>query len=128
MKKLPSSKKPATTPVDEYISAAPQNVRDVLQQLRTAITAAVPQAEERISYGIPTYKWHGPLVHFAVQKNHCSLTVVSKSAIETFARELTKFKVSGRTIHFTPEQPIPATLVKKIVKLRVKENETRKKK
>ena len=108
--------------VDEYLMALPEDQQDALEKIRQAIKSAAPKAEEVISYQIPTYKLNGPLVHFAAFKNHLSLVVVSKSIAETFAKELAPFKSSGRTIHFTPEKPIPAALVKKIVKERVREN------
>lgn len=111
--------------VDEYLSALPEKVHSMLEDLRKAIKAAAPKAEEIISYQIPTYKHKGPLVHFAAFKDHCSFVVVSKSILETFKRELLPYKISGRTIHFSPAKPIPATLVKKIVKMRVEENEAR---
>ena len=108
--------------VDEYLMTLPEDQQDALEKIRQAIKLAAPKAEEVISYQIPTYKLNGPLVHFAAFKNHLSLVVVSKSIAETFAKELAPFKSSGRTIHFTPEKPIPAALVKKIVKERVREN------
>ena len=108
--------------VDEYLMALPEDQQEALEKIRQAIKSAAPKAEEVISYQIPTYKLNGPLVHFAAFKNHLSLVVVSKSIAETFAKELAPFKSSGRTIHFTPEKPIPAALVKKIVKERVREN------
>ncbi len=108
--------------VDEYLMALPEDQQEALEKIRQAIKSAAPKAEEVISYQIPTYKLNGPLVHFAAFKNHLSLVVVSKSIAETFAKELAPFKSSGRTIHFTPEKLIPAALVKKIVKERVREN------
>lgn len=115
---------PAKT-VDEYLYLLPDGVRTTLEKIRQAIKAAAPRAEEVISYQIPTYKLFGPLVHFASQKNHCSLTVVSKSIMEIFEKELQPYKISGRTIHFSPEKPLPADLVKKIVRVRIAENEKR---
>ena len=109
--------------VDEYMDRLPADVRGVLDQVRLAIRSAAPKAEEVISYQIPTYKQHGPLIHFVAQKNHCSLIVVSKSVMEMFEKELSSFKTTGRTIHFSPEKPISASLIKKIVKIRIKENE-----
>ncbi len=67
----------------------------------------------------------GPLVHFAAFKDHCSLIVISKNILKTFDKELQSYKTSGTTIHFTPDKPIPAALVQKIVKTRIKENEER---
>jgi uncharacterized protein YdhG (YjbR/CyaY superfamily) len=111
--------------VDEYLDAFPEKVRTALGKLRNSIKAAAPKAEEIISYQIPTYKYMGPLVHFAAFETHCSFIVVSKSIMEIFEKELLVYKTSGRTIHFSPEKPLPAVLVKKIVKMRIKENEAR---
>jgi uncharacterized protein YdhG (YjbR/CyaY superfamily) len=109
--------------VDEYLAALPDSVMTTLEKLRTAIKAAAPMAEEVISYQVPTYKYKGSLVHFAAFKDHCSLVVVSKSIGEIFKKELSPYKISGRTIHFSPAKPLPATLVKKIIKVRIRENE-----
>jgi uncharacterized protein YdhG (YjbR/CyaY superfamily) len=111
--------------IDEYLAMAPDQYRDVLTKLRKAIKSAAPKAEESISYQIPTFKYNGPLVFFAAYKDHCSFFVVSKSILETFKNELKGYKTSGTTIHFSAENPIPADLVKKIVKERIKENESR---
>lgn len=118
-------KKDTTIPktVDEYLAALPDDQQQALQKIREAIQAAAPQAEEVISYQVPTYKYKGALVHFAAFKNHLSLVVVSNTIAQLFAKEIAPFTNSGRTIHFTPEKPIPATLVKKIVKERIRENE-----
>jgi len=115
-----------TTPakdVDEYLRALSEAVRIMLEKVRQSIKAEAPKAEEVISYRIPTYKYIGPVVHFAAFDNHCSLIVVSKSIIEIFKEELQSYKTSGTTIHFTPENPLPAALVKKIVKAKIAENE-----
>lgn len=109
--------------VDEYMDALPEKERAVLQKIRTIIKSAAPKAEEVISYQIPTYKYFGALVHFAAFKNHCSFFGVSKSLFDTFKGELEPFKISGKTIHFTVDNPLPATVVRKLVKARLKENE-----
>ena len=83
------------------------------------------KAEEVISYQIPTFKYHGPLVFFAAFRNHCSFYVVSKSIMETFSSELRLWDTSGTTIHFSAKNPLPVSLVKKIVKARIEENEAR---
>jgi uncharacterized protein YdhG (YjbR/CyaY superfamily) len=111
--------------VDEYLSAVPPNVRAVLEKLRKTIKAAAPKAEEVISYQIPAYKFHGPLVFFAAFKNHCSFFVASKALMKSLREDLKPYDVSGVTIHFSVEKPLPAALVKKIVKARIKENELR---
>ncbi len=111
--------------VNAYLAAVSQEARVVLEKLRKTIKAAAPKAEEIISYQVPVYKYHGPLVSFAAFKNHCSLYVISKAIMETFSSELKPYDTSGITVHFTAKKPLPATLVKKIIKARVAENESR---
>lgn len=113
---------PAKT-VDEYLERVPDNMRDMLEKLRQTIRKAAPKAEEVISYQIPTYKYLGPLVHFAAFKDHCSLVVINKGILKTFEKELQLYKTTGTTIHFTADKPLPASLVQKIVKIRIKDNE-----
>lgn len=114
--------------VDEYLAAAPEDVRSVLEKLRKTIRSAAPKAEEVISYQIPMFKFHGPLVFFAAFRNHCSFYVVSKPIMDVFTSELKPWDTSGTTIHFSAKNPLPASLVKKIVKARIEENEARVKK
>jgi uncharacterized protein YdhG (YjbR/CyaY superfamily) len=111
--------------VEEYIYSQPEAIQILLEKLRSAIKAAAPKAEEVISYQIPSYKYNGALVHFAAFEKHCSFIVVNKNILKIFEKELRSYKTSGTTIHFTPENPIPAALVQKIVKIRIKENEER---
>lgn len=113
----------ANQTVDEYINSLPKEIGAALEELRQAIKSVAPMAEEVISYRIPTYKYRGPMVHFMAAKNHCSFIPVSKSITEIFKDELRLFKISGTTIHFKPGHPLPSSLVKKIVKIRIKENE-----
>jgi uncharacterized protein YdhG (YjbR/CyaY superfamily) len=110
--------------VEGYLAVLPKEARVTLEKLRKTIKAAAPKAEEAISYQVPTFKYHGPLVFFAAFKNHCSFYVVSKSIMKTFSRELKPYDTSGTTIHFSAENPLPATLVKRIVKARIEENES----
>lgn len=112
--------------VDEYIALAPKKHQEALKDIRKAIREVAPQAEELISYRIPSYKYHGSLVHFAAFKNHCSFIVVNKAILEIFKSELEGYYTSGATIRFTAEKPLPAPLVKKIVKKRMEENEGKK--
>jgi uncharacterized protein YdhG (YjbR/CyaY superfamily) len=109
--------------VDEYIKQFPLNVQKALENLRRTIKAAAPDAEERIGYGMPGYKHYGWLVFFGGFKDHCSFFPASKAVIHTFRKELKSFEAKAGTIHFTPEHPLPAAIVKKIVKARMKENE-----
>lgn len=109
--------------VEAYLASAPQESRAVLENLRRAIKAAAPKAEEIISYQIPTYKYHGALVHFVAREDYCSFIVASKVVLGKLKSELAGYKTSGTTIHFTAENPLPAALVKRIVKARIAENE-----
>lgn len=109
--------------VDEYLKRLPADQRAALQKLRAIIKATAPQAEEVISYHMPGYKYHGHLLFFAAFKNHCSLFAVNKNIMQQFEKELAPFETNNSTIHFTPEKQLPAALVKKIVKIRMKENE-----
>jgi len=111
--------------IDTYLAALPQEGRVVLGKLRKVIRAAAPDAEETISYQIPSFRYHGPLVFFAAFRNHYSFYVVSKSILDTFSSELKPFEISGTTIHFSADHPLPASLVRKIVKVRMEENEAR---
>ena len=108
--------------VDEYLSALPKDVSGVLGGLRKIIKKAAPQAEEVISYGMPAFRYHGMLVWYGAHKDHVGL-YPKASAILAFKRELTRYKTSKGAIQFPLQEPIPASLVRKIVKFRVKENE-----
>ncbi len=110
--------------VDDYLKDLPQNVRLVLEKLRSTIKSVAPKAEEAISYGMPGYKYYGALVYFAAFKNHCSFFPGSSQIIKRFD-ELSEYRTSKGTIQFTVDKPLPAALVKKIVKARMEENETR---
>ena len=109
--------------VDEYLRGLDAPQRRALTKLRAQIRNAAPNATELISYQIPTYRQNGALVHFAAHPKHLSFTIVSLNVIKAFREQLKDFDVSGRTIRFSPETTLPATLVKRIVKARVRENE-----
>lgn len=115
---------PAKT-VDEYIAAAPKEMQKPLRDLRKAIRSAAPKAEETIGWRMPYYKYHGVLVFFAAFKNHMSFFPGSRSTVKEFGAEIKGFEISGTTIHFTPEKPLPAALVKQMVRARMRENESR---
>ena len=125
MKKATDKTKPTTAKtVDEYLAAVPADARASLEKLRKMIRAAAPKAEELISYQIPMYEHHGMLVGFAAFKNHCSFFVGTKN-IETFKDELKSYGTSKGTIRFPVDKPLPAALVKKMVKAHIAENEAR---
>jgi uncharacterized protein YdhG (YjbR/CyaY superfamily) len=111
--------------MDEYISQFPKNIRDILEDLRRLIKVSAPEAEEKINYGIPTFKLNGNLVHFAAFKNHIGF-YPAPSAVAAFKKELAPFKQAKGSVQFPLDKPIPFDLVKKIVKFRVKENEQKK--
>jgi uncharacterized protein YdhG (YjbR/CyaY superfamily) len=107
--------------IDEYISSFPKPIQDVLEELRHVIREETPDAEEAMSYQIPTFKLNGNLVHFAAFKNHIGFYPTS-SGIEAFKKELTPYEMSKGTVKFPLNKPIPMDLVRKIVRYRVREN------
>jgi uncharacterized protein YdhG (YjbR/CyaY superfamily) len=106
--------------IDEYISAFPPGVQDILEKLRQVIRESAPEASEAISYGMPTFKLNGNLVHFAAFKNHI-VFYPNPSAIAAFEKELSAYETSKGAIRFPMDKPLPYGLVEKIVKFRVKE-------
>ena len=115
-------KKPEPT-VEEYIAKAPEKLRPMMKDLRKAIRAAAPKAEEKIKYNVPTYKLNGMwLVIFSATKKWVSFITVNKKTPLKFKKELEGFNVSGTTIHLTPEKRLSPTIIKRIVKDRVREN------
>jgi uncharacterized protein YdhG (YjbR/CyaY superfamily) len=108
--------------VDEYLSGLPKSTRDSMQRLRDVIRQVAPKAEEVISYNMPAFKWNGMLVWYAAYKKHIGL-YPRPSGIEAFKDELADYKTSKGAIQFPLEKGIPVSLVKKIVKFRLKENE-----
>ncbi len=119
--------KKAPKDVDTYIARAPKEARDKLVQLRKAIKASAPKAEESISYRIPYYSYQGRLAYFAAFKNHIGLYVPTP-VIEEHKKELKDFETAKGTVRFPLDKPLPITLVKKLIKARAKKNEAAKKK
>jgi uncharacterized protein YdhG (YjbR/CyaY superfamily) len=111
---------------DEYLAGVPEPARSTLNEMRAAIRSAVPpEATETISYRIPAFKHKGVLVWFAAFSNHCSLFPTA-SVIEVFRNELKGFVTSKGTIHFPTDKPLPTALIKKLVKARVAQDESKK--
>ena len=108
--------------VAAYLKAVPPGPRAALQQLRRTIKAAAPEATEVISYGIPMFKHHGMLVGYAAFKDHCSL-FMSTYVTGTLKKELASYDIAKGTIRFTADKPLPATLVRKLIKTRIAQNE-----
>jgi uncharacterized protein YdhG (YjbR/CyaY superfamily) len=111
--------------VDAYLAALPVPVRRALSTLRKTIRAAAPLSTELISYRVPTFKHHGALVAFSASPKHCALHVMSPTLMRSLSAELAKYDVGTATIRFTPEKPLPASLIAKLVKARIAENEQR---
>jgi uncharacterized protein YdhG (YjbR/CyaY superfamily) len=105
--------------VEEYISMYPKNVQMILKKLRETVREAAPEAEEVISYRIPSYKLHGFLVHYGAFENHIGFFPTS-SPRRAFKKELSKYGGGKGTIQFPLDKPIPYGLVRKIVRLRVR--------
>jgi uncharacterized protein YdhG (YjbR/CyaY superfamily) len=121
------SKSAVPKDVDEYLADVPDVPRATLEKVRTAVRAAAPKAIEGISYRIPVYKHKGMLVGFAAFTNHCSFFVMSNAVLKAHREELKSYDVDKGTIRFPLHKPLPAALIKKMVKARVGENEARKK-
>lgn len=114
--------KPAT--VDEYIAAFSADVQERLTQLRTLVKKVAPKAEEGIGYGMPAYKFNGPLVYFAGYKKHIGF-YPTPSGIQPFEDELSVYKNSKGAVQFPLTGPLPLKLIERMVKFRVKENEAK---
>jgi uncharacterized protein YdhG (YjbR/CyaY superfamily) len=106
--------------IEAFLSAVPEPAQSALRKLRAQIKAAAPEAEEYMGYGVPAFRHNGALVSYGAAKAYCSFYVQSPKTMEAFADDLTAFKTSG--IAFQPEKPVPAALVKRIVKARLMEN------
>ncbi len=116
----------APTSVEEYLAALPEASRAALEKLRKTIKAAAPEATETISYQMPAFKDRGrSLVYYAAFKDHYSLYPASKAVLEALGDELKPYFTGKGTIRFFPDEPLPAALVKKIVRVRIEENAAR---
>jgi len=113
--------------INTYLAGIPPKPRAALERLRRQIRAAAPKATECIGWGMPMFRYEGFLVGFAAFKEHCSFFPMNSTLIPAFKKELTGFDTTKGTIHFTVEKPLPAALVRKLVRARVAENESRQK-
>ena len=122
--KKTSRNAPAT--VDDYLATIPEPARTTLNKIRATTRSVVPaDATEVISYRIPAFKYKGMLVWYAAFSDHCSL-FPGASVIAAFANDLKKYTTSKGTIQFPIDKPLPASLLKKLVKAKVAENEQKK--
>jgi uncharacterized protein YdhG (YjbR/CyaY superfamily) len=116
------------TSVEDYLSQVPEETRVALEELRNTIKAAAPNTTEMISYQMPTFKYQGrALVGFAAFKNHCSIFPYSTGVMVSLKEELKPYDTSGKgpTIRFPADKPLPADLVRRLVKARIEEIESR---
>src|SRR5207237_4433311 len=116
-----AKRKPQT--IDEYLATAKPDQRRTLAKLRKTIHAVAPKVEECISYGIPAFRLNGrSLVFFGAWANHCSFYPGSSTTLKKFRGDLKEFQITKGTVRFSPDNPLPITLVKKLVKARIAEN------
>ena len=107
--------------IDAYIDNFPEEIQKILQLVRTTIKTAAPDAREKISYAIPTFELNGNLVHFAAFKNHIGFYPAPTGMVE-FQKEFSAYKTGKGSIQFPIDQPMPLSLISKIVQFRVIEN------
>ena len=118
---------PGSTEVDQYLAAIPEPARTTLSKIRAMIRSAVPpETIEAIGYRMPTFRYKGALVGYAAFPNHCGLYPMSLAVMAAFESELKGLQTSQGTIQFPFDKPLPAALVKKLVKARIAENELKK--
>ena len=116
---------PRARAVDAYLAGLGDPQRTALEELRKTIRAAAPLAEECISYQLPAFRYHGVLVGFGAAANHCALYLMSGTVVAAHRAELADYDVSKGTVRFDPARPLPAALVRRLVKARIAENEAR---
>lgn len=107
--------------IDAYLAALPDAVRLSLERVRDIVRATAPACTERVSYKIPIFRLRKDLVGMSAHKHHSSLHTMSPPLVDSLADELRGVKVSGATVHFTPESPLPRELVERIVRERMRE-------
>ena len=117
----PKPSRHAPQEVDAYLAPLPDDVRAALERLRAVIREVAPECTERVSYGIPIFRLNKDLVGISAQKSHCSLHTMSPPLVEAMGEALSGVRVSGATIHFDPQSPLPRELVKQILRARMRE-------
>jgi uncharacterized protein YdhG (YjbR/CyaY superfamily) len=111
--------------IDDYLAKLSDDKRAALERLRKTIRAAAPKAEECISYRLPSFRLNGMLVAFGATSKHCAFYLMSGSTVAAYKQELADYDTSKGTIRFQPSEPLPAALVRKLVKARITENARR---
>ena len=115
------SKKAGFTSIDEYIASFPEDTQKILEEIRATIRAAAPEAEEKISYQMPTFFLKGNLIHFAAFKNHIGI-YPTPSGTQAFKDEISMYQGAKGSIRLPIDEPMPLKLIGRIVKFRVTEN------
>ena len=108
--------------IDAYLAALPDDIREALARVRAIIRETAPDCTERVSYQIPIFRQQKDLVGLSARQDHCALHTMSPALVAAMADDLKGVKVSGATVHFTPESPLPRALIETIVRERMKEN------
>ena len=120
------AERPQPTPIDDYLRTVPEDRRRSLVDLRAKIRSVVPEAEECISYRIPAFRLHGAIVAgFHATKKGCSYFPFSGSTLRTVAPFVRAYDQTKSALHFTPDKPLPMTLVRRLIKARMAEIEER---
>ena len=112
--------KPPAASIDDYLARLPAEQRLALETLRSQIRALAPEAVEAISYGLPTFKLNGNLVHFGAAAKHCAF--YPGAVVTAFADRLKGFETAKGTIRFQPDAPLPPDLIADIVRHRIAQN------
>lgn len=113
--------------VEAYLAAVSEPARSTLEKVRATIRSVVPsETTEALSYGMPSFRYKGGLVAYAAFKDHCSFFPMNASLIDTMKEELKGYRTSKGTLQFPVDKPLPAALVKKMVKARIADNERKK--
>ena len=107
--------------IDEYIAGFPNDVQEILKKIRMTIRAAAPEAEEKISYQMPTFTLNGNLIHFAAYEKHIGL-YPAPAGTEEFKKKLSTYRAAKSSVRFPLDEPIPFDLISQLVKFRVEEN------
>jgi uncharacterized protein YdhG (YjbR/CyaY superfamily) len=118
------AERPAPTPIDDYLRTVPEDRRRSLLDLRAKIRSVVPDAEECISYRIPAFRLHGAIVAgFHATRDGCSYFPFSGFTLRTVARFVRAYDQTKSALHFTPDKPLPMSLVRRLVRARMAEIE-----
>ena len=114
---------PPVQTVDEYVAQAPEELQPRLNDLRAAIRAAAPKANERISYNMPYYEYKGRLVYFQLWKKHIGLYALSSAVLSEYAAELQPYAMPKGTLRFPLDEDLPIPLIKKLIQAQVREKD-----